>query len=544
VEALTREGGRFRAEVAAGRPRRGRVALAAPVWLRRLVADVAATPVIALLALLGVGIVLFATTRDGPGISPDSVNYIGAARDLLADGDLRNIQHGTEAGGTFVLWPPLFPVLIALVSLGPGDYAEAARLVNATAFGLAVLVAGLWLRRTGVGRPWVVLGCLAALLSYPLLRVSVYAWSEPTFALWLLLFAVALGRYLEAGGRRSLLAAAGCAAAAWLTRYVGASVVLAGPLFVALRWRRHRRRALRDASLFFAVAATPGALWLLRNELVTSTLAGPRVGSTRGVGTNTWDALATAGDWFRPGWMPGSWSPWLALGGLLATAGLVGVLAQRNPSVRQLVTRPDVVAMAVMVGAYLAYLIASASVVAVDPIGTRFLAPVAVPLGLLLIVAVAALARALADRRAAAVGHAALVAAAFAWLLVPAAGADRLVTQAHARGAGQYATDRWRDSPLLAYVRTGRLAGRLVSNHPEAIAFYTDRSVSSVPGAGNERSLAAFVASVGTTPTYVVWFTIGGERTGRVSLPDLRRVVALRPVATGRDGKIYLATPK
>src|SRR4051794_31323875 len=78
-------------------------------------------------AVAGVVLIFLATSRNGPGISPDSVNYIGAARDFLSDGDMLNMRYGSSAFGNFTLWPPLFPVAIALFSVGPGDFVDAAR---------------------------------------------------------------------------------------------------------------------------------------------------------------------------------------------------------------------------------------------------------------------------------------------------------------------------------------------------------------------------------------------------------------------------------
>src|SRR4051812_21234612 len=84
-------------------------------------------------AAAGAVLILLATSRNGPGITPDSVNYIGAARDFLHDGDMQNMKYASSAFGNYTAWPPLLPLMIALFSLGPGDFIEAARVVNAVA---------------------------------------------------------------------------------------------------------------------------------------------------------------------------------------------------------------------------------------------------------------------------------------------------------------------------------------------------------------------------------------------------------------------------
>ncbi len=83
------------------------------------------------------------TTADiGAGVSKDSVEYLAAARSLLipqSGGLLRGYD-----GSIFILWPPLYPMLLALVEILTGqDALEAAGWLNLLLFGAAILLVSL-----------------------------------------------------------------------------------------------------------------------------------------------------------------------------------------------------------------------------------------------------------------------------------------------------------------------------------------------------------------------------------------------------------------
>ncbi len=86
-------------------------------------------------AIFATIIAILATGPFGVGISPDSVAYISAARNLLIDGTLRTFD-----SEPLVSWPPAFPALIAVPGLIEVDARKAARFTNAIILGLIVFV--------------------------------------------------------------------------------------------------------------------------------------------------------------------------------------------------------------------------------------------------------------------------------------------------------------------------------------------------------------------------------------------------------------------
>lgn len=262
------------------------------------------TLLIVALAALAVAHALARTASHGAAFTADGVSYLSAAETLLAGEGL-----GTHRGGVFLLWPPFFPMLTAFIGLFGVEPSEAGRLLNAAAFGLIVLLAGLWSRSVLRSR-LAVAGAAVAILVAPLLNErAAFFMAETLFALLTLLALVQMDAFLRGRDDR-LLPAAVLAALAALTRYAGLALLIAGTLAPLLRRDTPLAGRLKRAVLFGAVSALPLALALVRNRLVSDTWTGARdfaTGQTVADSLTEIDAVVNAWaplpDW--PGGFPG-----------------------------------------------------------------------------------------------------------------------------------------------------------------------------------------------------------------------------------------------
>ena len=177
--------------------------------------------------------------------------------------------------GHWLLWPPLYPAMLAgggLFALDPHAFAGP---LNAVCFGLTVLVAGRWLRRQLHSRFLWLWGCFSIALALPLAEVASHALSESAFILFATLALTRIDAHLGGGGRGALIRAAAFSALACLTRYMGAAVVLAVvPLLLAARVAP--REKMKHIAVYTLIAATPLGLWMLRNLLVGGSTTGAR----------------------------------------------------------------------------------------------------------------------------------------------------------------------------------------------------------------------------------------------------------------------------
>jgi 4-amino-4-deoxy-L-arabinose transferase-like glycosyltransferase len=158
--------------------------------------------------------------------SHDSMNYVDVARHVLAG---EGISQGTIfynpphalPGSRFphpaTVQPPLYPLLIAAVSLFGPSPADAALLIPSLAF-VPVLGLAFALVRRLHGTEAALAAVLLLALSYPLARASSTAWSEAPAILFALL-SVCLAVH-EPASRMAAFLAGVAAAAAFATRYV------------------------------------------------------------------------------------------------------------------------------------------------------------------------------------------------------------------------------------------------------------------------------------------------------------------------------------
>jgi len=221
-------------------------------------------PVLAILACIGVAALLF-VTEEGIGITPDSVGYIRGARSLHAGQGLSAI--GPDGERTALThWPPLFPVVLSLLTVMGPDLIEGVRWLNAILFGANILLVGIIVRRYARGSLWLPLtGSFLTMVSIVMYRIHSQALSEPLFIFLVTLGLFLLARHTERPSIGLLAGASATISLGFLTRYAGIVYVLTGVLWLALPGRRNLYGKVRDAAVFGAVCIVPMALWMARN---------------------------------------------------------------------------------------------------------------------------------------------------------------------------------------------------------------------------------------------------------------------------------------
>ena len=223
------------------------------------------TALLAALAALAGALILLRGSNYGAAVIIDSRLYLSVAGNLLE-------------GNGFAEWPqgsfyrdgaPIFPLALAGVGLFGVEIIDAALFVNAAAFGLTVFAAALWLRRRVASRFLVFWAVCACALCVSLTHISAFVLTEPLFILFTTLSLFGLDRFLDTRQRSLLLMAAICAALAWLTRYIGVTLVASALLLLVLHRGVPLSARIRNAALYAVIAGTPICLWMLRNFLHT-----------------------------------------------------------------------------------------------------------------------------------------------------------------------------------------------------------------------------------------------------------------------------------
>ena len=250
------------------------------------------TLLLAGIAVLGAGLVLARMATYGVALHDDSVNYIATARHLLEGQGFANHQ-----GGFYKMWPPLYPLLLAAVSLGIFDPLDVAGPLNLALFGLTIFIVGQYLRRR-LAYPLLAVGAsLVVALAIPLAGLAAWALSESLFILLATLALMQTDRFLAGGHRAALLAAAVFSALAWQTRYIGVAVPVAVGLLLLTQSGAAWPQRAKHIALVAAVALLPMAAWQLRNYLVTERFIRAAMPVEQSLLTVLADVVATLARW-------------------------------------------------------------------------------------------------------------------------------------------------------------------------------------------------------------------------------------------------------
>lgn len=184
---------------------------------------------------------VFLATRRGPGITPDSVVYVSAARNFAQRGEMVDYL-----GLPLTLWPPGLPfILSAFERVGIGSE-MAAVLINVVSASLTVLLT-YGLAEAVLASPALAL-VTASVVSTSASTVRVYSmlWTEPLFAVLTLGTLLLLTRAVRTGRLSSvqLVVVAVLISGATLTRIAGLWLVPIAALGALLSDRRGGFRSL------------------------------------------------------------------------------------------------------------------------------------------------------------------------------------------------------------------------------------------------------------------------------------------------------------
>jgi hypothetical protein len=226
---------------------------------------------LASLALLGLGFVLLTTSKYGAGVSSDAVRAMSTAEGLLAGQGFVDF-----VGGSYVHWPPLYPLLLAGLSwLTHLDVFRVAWYLNVLLFPVNIWLWGKLLYLIFSERPvYAYFGSLIALLSSSMIRIYANVASDPLFITIMLVFFLATGWYLKDKSSGALWLMFGLAGLGMLQRYLGIVFFGVGGLALLLK---HNLRGWIKSMPVVIICFLPSAAWLfLHNYLGYHTIFGPR----------------------------------------------------------------------------------------------------------------------------------------------------------------------------------------------------------------------------------------------------------------------------
>ena len=489
---------------------------------------------IVVLAGLGAAHILVRTASYGAGISPDSSYLLSTALNFLAGEGWRDFAGRPQTG-----WPPLFPLLLAALGWVGIDPLEAGRLVNAAAFGLTLLATGLYLR-SNLRSQWLVLAATVVLLaSLPLSYFAGRFLTDPLFALLTLLALIQLAAFLHRGGRTPLLLSAIFTALAAITRYPGAALIGTDVLMLLPLAR------LKHTLVFGAISSVPLLTVLAHNWAVSGTLTGRGGGS----GQSLADSLSQVVDVFWEWVIPPNTPDGFAYQGV-GLIGLVGAVVVLRPRMRSNVRLEPALPFGVFAAIYLVFMIAVVPLTVGQPIDSRYLLPIYVPL---LLIAALLLDRFLsikaAGRKVAAKWClvSPVLLAALAHIGYSAHRNLTITDKARVAGfeAGSYNAAHWQHSETLNYLQDTPLDGKMYSNVPTLVWFWNRTAVigkHEILPYGFRSLTSTILRGAGGADAYILWIRNETQRRYAYNDFDIRLLPGVDTVAELPDGGVFRVT--
>ena len=410
----------------------------------------------------------------GLAIGDDGVGYQATADNLLRGKGL-----GYFLEPRLTIWPPGWPLLMAFVArVTPLDTEQAAIALNAlTAFAVVLLVHRLLMQLVRdqnlvtIGTAVSALGASSMVFGH--LLMTDFAFAAVTLALFL-----ALMNYRRSDEIGWLAITVVLVWAGFMIRYAGiVHIGTIGLWFLTDRRRPVITRLISAAAVGLLGAIVP-VIWIIRNLTTDHTALGVRYSSARGLLPNTFDTLATVGNFLTPGVAIGLRTVWAAIAvvGCLVMLAMLWRLVGRQGRFSSVASVTDMLAsptglLVIHIVVYVAYMLYARTTTGLNQLDFRLLNPVYLPLVIVALVILDRVARARSgDRRPQ--WAAAARATVFAWAglnLVVGIGMVAYFATSPDLFVGNYeraAFEEVRESPALGALPTGC---HVSSNLPNAL---------------------------------------------------------------------------
>lgn len=439
---------------------------------------------LALVAFIGAAHLLVRSSVHGLLLTWDSMAFLSTAENLAAGQGLRDYTYGFFEAW----WPPFYPIFLAFINLFGINVFEASRFINIVAFGLISLLTSHWLSRYIKSYFLVIGAAILIIISHTIAQIASFALTDTIFILLTLLALMNLESFLKQRDPIFFALSALFASLAPITRYIGITVILTATILILIDQRLLKSKRLRYATIYTATSSIPLVIVFVMNQVVTGHYAGRRWAT----GQTLSESLKQIGDtlsvWFYASeptetWLdsdyllllePPNWVPYYLL--IVAILSLLmGLLVFRpykrrknlpDLSAEVMDSTPGLISIITFPLVYTISLIVSVPIAAGQAIDFRYLAPIYVPVLMLILVFLERLFRANLEGWVHAIRLSAVILLIFSFAMhVNRAVRWNVGTTAIAmRPQGQYVYGYSQNSPIIAYLNANPLNGNIYNN--------------------------------------------------------------------------------
>ena len=500
-----------------------------------------------ILSAIGMILCWAATFRYGAGVAADSTKYLSVSQNLLAGEGLRD-----HLGLPLLAWPPLYPILLAGLSLLTGwDVFLSGWYFNTFLAGLNIFLSGIIFYRVFSEKPlYAVLGSLFVLLASSSLRMHASISSDPFYLTLTLGFLVAIDSYIKQHSYSAFIWMVLFSVLAPLQRYVGLAVPVTAIIVILVENRKSIRVLLRDSIVLSLASILPIAWWLFVHNILTyGSLWGSSGDRTVDVLKNTELALTKMLHWFVPYLsflMPILTRPLILLG---VMAMVIFLLNRNNKNggrawIRSLAASSSYPSLIYAVVYFAAVAVTIVTIVHRDLFSDRYYVILLVPAVIFLFITFDTLISPHLKFSSRQIGY--ILTFVFAlWSVYPVYTIwEYLVnagTQGEPSGFNMYNNLDYQEMDLVAEMkrlRESQPAAIVYSNYADAVWFYTRKPVSLLPLADVPSPVEAYAGWPKDKPGYIIWFE-PNEYKHYLAPEKIAEFATVDLVFEGDGGKIY-----
>ena len=516
------------------------------------------TLLLILIAMLGMMHLWIRTSTYGAALNVGSLVYLFAAENFAGGNGAINYR-----ADPIDSQPPFFPVLLGFISLFGIEPVDAGRFVNIAAFGLIILISGLYLGRN-LRSPLLALGVAVTIMTdFYLNTFCSYVLTEPLFILLLLLALMPLGSVSDRRSeKRALVLSAIFAALAPVTRYIGVTVIFAAVLVISMRRGKPVYAKLKDALIYAVFSSIPITLFWAYIWTVSNTLAGDKR-ATSASGQSIFESLEQivwgAGKRLLPSTLGTDWLVCTVLGAvsLIGVSMVAFAIISRREQVMKhsaIDTGGAFLPFGIFVPVYLVVLAIVVPYTAGEPITARYLVPCFVPALLVATFYLDLFLHSEARGRMVAIKW---VVATF--ILIGCVANVGFHVQKNLAATIEYYpryedphlenynTAYFTDLELGEYLRTHPIDGRVYTNDPGSVWWLTDVSppIRRVRGSTEDclawlqLALAQFQQRQESEEVYIVYIELREDVEYHCRIPKSELPTQLERVASFSDGAVY-----
>jgi 4-amino-4-deoxy-L-arabinose transferase-like glycosyltransferase len=504
-------------------------------------------PYFPLLLILGLAaiagtVIIFQATKDGIGITTDSIVYIKVARNLLGGHGFR-----LSAGGApLTQYPPVYPAALALAGMLATDLLTGVKWLHLFLYVANVLLVGLLIYRGTAGSLIATIaGLLFMLTSGLVFHSHVVCLSEVLFVFFILTGLLLIDEYLCRGQVLILVAASIVVGLAGMTRYVGFILLGVVTLCIVLLNKSNLLKRFTHAGIVMAIFITPAILWILRNKMISGGMVNRNIVYHPIKFRQIEGAVSTISSWlFIPASLP------FALKASLVIIMIVSFLIILIKMIKQFSIHSDLNRIPIICTLFLTLytlglVIAIFFVEANLPFSHRILFPFYVVVGIAVIILVHNAFHLVTKSKGFAVFALVLMGA---FLIAQTNTMARELRIFSDNGEG-FTGKQWKSSKTMEFIKKLPDNTTLYSNGPEAIEFLTGRQTRMIPSkritTSNEQNvkyseeLRGMMRDLDHSRGYLVYFDLIAWRGYIPSVEELKPYGEIVSIHRAWDGTVY-----